>query len=309
MCYSAQIEGAYRKYIRLNGAEMDLEQFEENFGHRVVDPSMRIARAVELWFENPKTEAEHRIRNFIDQYRMAMVTKLETEIFTQRRRLADAERKLESKPTKAACESQRIATAKIETAVHRLPLYKGWQPTALDDRIFPLQFAPIVLRADGRNVVRLARYHCRQAGKPVSIDRKYPGLYNARRDNLEKFWRKEFGQSHAVMLVSSFYENVEREGKNRVLHFVPRPVETMTVACLYSEWVDPTDGKQLLSFAAVTDEPPAEVAAAGHDRCIVNLKPESIERWLTPEGRSVDELQAMLEDRQRPYYEHEMLAA
>ena len=38
--------------------------------------------------------------------------------------------------------------------------------------------------------------------------------------------------SHAVMLVESFFENVEREGKNQVLHFVPRPAGTMLIACL-----------------------------------------------------------------------------
>jgi putative SOS response-associated peptidase YedK len=83
----------------------------------------------------------------------------------------------------------------------------------------------------------------------------------------------------------------------------------MLIACLASEWVDPKDGSKLLSFAAITDEPPAEVAAAGHDRMIVNLKPEHVDAWLSPEGRLVEELQAILSDRQQPYYEHEVLAA
>jgi hypothetical protein len=34
-----------------------------------------------------------------------------------------------------------------------------------------------------------------------------------------------------------------------------------------------------------------------------------VEAWLTPKGRSDDELQAILSDRQTPYYEHEILAA
>ena len=37
------------------------------------------------------------------------------------------------------------------------------------------------------------------------------------------------------MLVTSFYKNVDRDGKNAVLHFVPRPADVMQVACLYSE--------------------------------------------------------------------------
>jgi len=101
----------------------------------------------------------------------------------------------------------------------------------------------------------------------------------------------------------AFFENVERDGKNVVLHFNPRPAQTMLVACLYSEWTNPAGGK-LTSFAAVTDEPPKEIAAAGHDRCIVNLKRENVEAWLSPQGRSIDDLQAILSDRQAPYYEH-----
>jgi len=45
-------------------------------------------------------------------------------------------------------------------------------------------------------------------------------------EQLEKFWRREFGHRHAVMLVESFYENVDRDGRNAVLHFAPRPATT-----------------------------------------------------------------------------------
>ena len=42
---------------------------------------------------------------------------------------------------------------------------------------------------------------------------------------------------------------------------------------------------------------------------IVNLKPVHIAAWLTPAGRSLQELQLILSDRQAAYYEHEVLAA
>jgi putative SOS response-associated peptidase YedK len=158
-------------------------------------------------------------------------------------------------------------------------------------------------------VLRLARYHCRKPFEPALIDRKLPGLYNARRDSLGKYWRDQFGATHAVLLVETFFENVDRDGKNQVLHFTPKPAGTMNIACLYSEWKDPNGGSSLLSFAAITDEPPAEVAAAGHDRMIVNLKPENVEKWLRPEGRKLEELDGILADRQMPYYEHEVMAA
>jgi putative SOS response-associated peptidase YedK len=309
MCYSAMIVEQWRNYVKITGAEMDIRQFAELIGFRAQGQPIRIARAVDRWFAQPQTADERQIKGMIDAYRAGMVSKLEKEIFSQRKRVADAERALQEKPTKKAAEDVRIGTSKLEKALRDLPLYKSDEPTKLDGRIFPMTYAPIVINEGGRNVVRLARYHCRQPGKPASIDRQFPGLYNARRDNIEKFWRKEFGQTHALMLVESFYENVDRDGKNAVLHFVPRPQETMLVACVYAQWTDPKTGEKLLSFAAITDEPPAEVAAAGHDRMIINIRPENVQRWLTPQGRSTEDLQEILSDRQTPYYEHELLAA
>jgi putative SOS response-associated peptidase YedK len=309
MCYSAQIQAAYMKYLRETGAEMDIDQFVEIFGARMSDSSIRIPRAVERWFDEPKTDGERRIKTLIEEYRAAEIAKLEREVFIQRKRLADAERTLASKTTKAAAESKRIAGNKIEQSMTRLERLKATKPHVAEARIFPMHYAPIVLQDGARRVMRLGRYHCRKPGEPEFIDRKFPGLYNARRDSLGKYWQGLFGVSHAVMMVESFFENVERDGKNQVLHFVPKPADTMLIACLCAEWKDPKGGRPLLSFAAITDEPPAEVAAAGHDRMIINLKPEHLDAWLSPEGRSLDELQAILSDRQAPYYEHEVLAA
>jgi len=309
MCYSAMIKEDWRAYQRLTGAEIDLAQFAELVGMTLEDPSIRIARFVERWFDNPSTTEQSRIRDLFAQRRALEITKLEMELFALRKRLADAERKLAVKVTKAATESQRIATDKAVKALKKLDRLKDTKAHASDGRIFPMNYAPIIVQEGDRRLVRLARYHCRPAGKPASVDRQFPGLYNARRDNLEKYWRGQFASTHALMLVDSFYENVDRGGKNAVLHFVPRPMDTMLIACLYSKWTDPKDGQELLSFAAITDEPPAEVAAAGHDRMIVNLKPESVDAWLSPAGRPTADLQALLEDRQKPYYESEVLAA
>jgi putative SOS response-associated peptidase YedK len=309
MCYSAQIQAAYLQYLKRTGAEMDLDQFVEIFGARITDSSIRIPRSVERWFDEPRTDGERKIKALIDEWRAAETTKLEREVFAQKKRLADADRSLASKPTKAAAESKRIATDKIAKTLERLDRLKATQPDLEEARIFPMHFAPIVIQEGSRRVMRLARYHCRKPNEPAFVDRKLPGLYNARRDSLGKYWRDLFGTHHAVMLTETFFENVERDGKNVVLHFIPKPADTMLIACLYSQWRDSQTGASLLSFAAITDEPPAEVAAAGHDRMIINLKPEHLAAWLTPQGRSVDELQRILGDRQTPYYEHEVMAA
>jgi putative SOS response-associated peptidase YedK len=312
MCYSAQLQAAYMKYLRETGAEMDIDQFVEIFGARVSDSSIRIPRAIERWFDEPRNDKEAQVKSYIDEWRSAEIGKLEREAFAQKKRLADAQRTLAARPTKAAAESERIATHKIELALTRLERLKAVQPHPAEARIFPLHYAPIVMQDGARRVMRLARYHCRLPHEPAFVDRKLPGLYNARRDSLDRYWKGLFGLSHAVMLAESFFENVERDGRNQVLHFVPKPSGTMLIACLYAQWRDragqPAE-RPLLSFAAITDEPPAEVAAAGHDRMIINLKPGHLDTWLSPQGRSPEEMQRVLSDRQAPYYEHEVMAA
>ena len=67
-------------------------------------------------------------------------------MFAQKKRLADADRTLASKPTKAAAESKRIATNKIESAITRLDRMKATKPHPAEARIFPMHFAPIVLQ-------------------------------------------------------------------------------------------------------------------------------------------------------------------
>jgi putative SOS response-associated peptidase YedK len=310
MCYSAMIKEEYAQYVRATGAEIDLDQFMEIFWFgRERDEQRTVPRAIERWFDQPVNDQQLQIRDFIVRRRMAQVAAWEMDLFAQKKRLADAERKLAVKATKAASESRRIAGRKIDTLLHRLGDLHDSGRRASDGRIFPMNYVPIVISDDGRRLIRLARYHCRLAGKLPAVDSQLPGLYNARRDNLQKYWRRAFGTSHALMLVESFYENVDAGGRNVVLHFQPRPPATMFVACLYSVWKEPGTGRELLSFAAITDDPPPEVAATGHDRMIINIKPENIDAWLNPQGRTDEELQAILSDRQTPYYEHEVLAA
>jgi putative SOS response-associated peptidase YedK len=309
MCYSAKVTQSLKDYLRIAGASADMAQIEQIVQERLTNKAIRFPRGFERNFDNPNSAEEQRIRTLLDQHRAAATTKFEQEVFAQKKRLADAQRKLKLKETRTARNEERIATTKIETAIEKLSLLKGTQWHEDDERIFPMSYGPIVVEVDGRRLVRLARYHLRQPGKLASIDRQFPGLYNARRDNIEKFWRQEFGNTHALMLVTSFFENVDRDGKNVVLHFTPNPPQLMWIACLYGEWIDPTNGSRLLSFAAITDDPPQEVKAAGHDRMIINIQPTRADEWLTPAGRSTDELQALLSDRQTPYYEHQVEAA
>lgn len=78
-----------------------------------------------------------------------------------------------------------------------------------DSRIFPGVYCPVLVVENGQRVMKSMRYQCRPAGTPGMYDRKLPGTYNARRDNLEGFWRRQFGYTHGLMVSDRFYENVE----------------------------------------------------------------------------------------------------
>jgi putative SOS response-associated peptidase YedK len=303
MCYSAQIVQVVRKLYRQLGIRLDYAEAERLFLRRLDEPTLNISRGFEANFDEPQTDEGRRIKQAIDRHRAHMATKTERDLFSQKTRLVGAQRSLQEKETKKAREDERIATHKIASLSAKLADLHRVEAMAADNRIFPMVHAGVIVRQDGNNLLTPMRYFCRPAGKPAFYDKKFPGLYNARRDNLEKFWGDQFGHHHAIMVVEAFYENVQRDGKNVVLQFTPQPAQTMFIACLWSHWVD-ANQPDVRGFAAITDEPPADVAAAGHDRCIINLRPEHIEAWLTPEGRSVGELQDILSDRAVSVFQH-----
>ncbi len=311
MCYSAQIWSAWRKFERMWHAGMSIKEFADLYINGTTDLRLRIPKAMDLGFLDPQTDAEREIKALIDERNARQAAEWEQELFKQRKRLADAERTLQTKVTKAATESRRIAADKVEWLLGKLADLRRTEPKDRDARIFPGWYAPVMVVEDGQRVIKPMRYQCRPADKPAFYDTKYPGTYNARRDNLEGFWRGQFGVTHGVMVASAFYENVTRPGPdgqptNVVLEFRPDSGQDMLVACLWSRWHGPGE-RELLSFAAITDEPPAEVAAAGHDRCIVPIKAEHLDDWLNPRG-DLRAMYGILDDRVRPYYEHRMAA-
>lgn len=319
MCYSAQIRADYRDYTRLFGAHLSIKEFVKLFYGRQ-EAKLKIPKALEAAFErDASTPEELEIRGLIEAFKADRAMALEQELFAQRKRLADAERTLQTKQTKSALDSQRIATAKISKARLDLEDLRRTELLDRDSRIFPGVYAPVMVVRDGQKVVLPMRYQCRPAGRPASYDVQYPGTYNARRDNLEKFWRGHFGVTHGIMIVNAFYENVKRHDmehrelapdekpENVVLEFKPSPPQDMLVACLWSHWTQ--DGEpDLLSFAAITDQPPPEVAAAGHDRCIIPIKPEHVDAWLNPDPSNLKALYDILDDRALAYYEHRLAA-
>jgi putative SOS response-associated peptidase YedK len=318
VCYSAQVWQAYQDYVRRFGAEISIREFAELYASREKGAKIKITKAMDDAFLRAGTHETRGIGASIEAWNAQQVTELEQLLFRQRKRLADAERTLQIRSTKKALDDQRIATHKIDWAKGKLADLRRTTPEERDRRIFPGVYAPVMVMEHGKLVIKPMRYQCRPAGKPAFYDTNYPGTYNARRDNLKGFWKGQFGHTHGVIVCDAFYENVSRhnvEGRelaegeaegNVVLEFKPRPRQHMLIACLYSYWQG--DGEELWSFAAITDDPPAEVAAAGHDRCIIPIREERLDAWLNPDSKNQAEQYAILDDRQRPYYEHRMAA-
>lgn len=317
MCYSAMVVQSFGKLRRRFNAQIDFEQIERTFRQRSEfgARAFQISRAVEFNFDDPQSDAERRIKSLIDEYRDARGAEIEKELFEQKIRLTKAERAIKDAeaagkaPTKKAVNDQRVATNKIESLTRWKSDLWRTEPKERDSRIFANHFCPIIVKRGGVNLIQLGRYLLRRNGAPATFDARYQfTLYNSRRENLERFWTPEFGKTHALLCVSSFYENVERDSKNVVAQFKPEDGREMTIACLYADWGDAnSDG--FLSFSAITDEPPDEVRSAGHDRIIINLDEIVADSWLAPEGKANAELQALLDQRARPFYAHQILEA
>jgi len=303
MCYSARVQADYGIYRRLYGAEIDLQRFVALY----VAP-LRTPRALDLAVMASMDPADAVVSDAARAANGAVLAAVLRQLQAETARFDAAQAVLAGpKPTRKAENETGIAGRKLAQLRRRLGELQRETPGVDDDRIFPGYHVPVLIAEGGRKRVRPMRYQCRPAGKPEDFDRRFPGTYNARRDNLEGFWREQFGRDHGVVLLDTFFEHVEFEGRRQVLEFRPDDGQPLLAACLWSRWAEGED--ELFSFALITDDPPPEIAAAGHDRCIVPIRPEHLEAWLNPDPRDLATQRAILDDPQRPYYRYRIAQA
>lgn len=323
MCYSAQIWADFKKYARFGGT-LDIKGYTELAGWtrkkgtwtKAVPKTMRrsMLDAASL---APELAAAAAAAN------AAGAASLYDEIAAQSERRNKAHAKLASaKPTKVAQNELRVSTNKIDAARRKLAdLDAPAEPNGMD-RIWPGHFAPVLIRdaETGERLVVPMRYRCRLPGWDEAMENEKPGTYNARRDKLSTVWRKVFGVRHGLIAASRFYESVHRHDlqqrilapgereQNVELVFTPRTGEDLLIACLYTYTEASGDEPPFYSFAAITNDPPPEVAAAGHNRCILTIREEDIEDWLNPTAHTPAALMAILDrgEIERPFFEHEI---
>jgi len=319
MCYSARVKQHFDHLSKRYGAEVDWEAFEDAYRRRAEGEDIKMSRDLQRNYKHPVTDVQKRTAAYIAQYLKEKKTEWETEVFTQRRRLAVVQESLAKKETKKAREEVRIATAKSEALLERLADLRRTEPNNEDARIFPMMYAPVLVQENSKTVIRPMRYACRLAGKPADYDKRFPGTYNARRDSLDDYWSRIYGRHHAVIVISGFYENVplhlyehrelalDEKQKNLVLEYDPRPAADMLVACVWDRWTKSGE-PDLYSFASITDEPTPEVAATGHQRTIITIQEQYLSEWLSPAAISKDRLEQILTDKEVPYYIHQIAA-
>lgn len=302
MCYSAIIRQQIKKLGAAYEARIDYDSIYDIVHRRLSDPKIKITKAFEEEFAHPENAEEIEIRDAMLAYRKLQLKDFQEILEFQKIRLAQAEEELATKETKKYLEEKRIATNKIELYTSRIEGLKREKLIPTDSRVFPMTFAPLIVREDDKNVIKLARYHCRPADKPADIDVKYNGLYNARRDNLgNAFWKDLYLHKHAFFVVESFYENVDASmyrpkpgppNKNLIVQFHPKNRNDLLIAALYDKWGE-TREEQFYSFAALTHEPTSDILHAGHDRLIVALQEKNLDVWLEPQrygGRAIEQV-------------------
>lgn len=68
MCYSAQIQADFRKYVRMFGAHMSIEEFARLFFECAEGNKVKIPRGMEDAFSAPQSHAERKIKLLIDRF-------------------------------------------------------------------------------------------------------------------------------------------------------------------------------------------------------------------------------------------------
>lgn len=190
----------------------------------------------------------------------------------------------------------------------RKPQSEVFKIPAEDGRIYPGHFAPVITMEDNKRVIRPMRYRVRPAGSSEEIPSKF-NVFNARLDSLEKrqTWKPLFMHQHGLFPFLNFFEWVEDQGEKKLINFKPHNKEIMWAPCLWDFYQSPDKNISFHSFALITDEPPKEVAEKGHDRCPIFLQEDLIDEWLTPKGKSRNDVYHILNNKEDVYYDNEFI--
>lgn len=310
MCYSAMVYAEYRSVARNYSGDICWHEFKDMVDQRErgieLDYSIKIPDGLIEGLIAQGGSAANEIALYQRRWKVVERRMLEQAMQEAGTEFLLAEEKMKAKATKTNQKAVETKKRKFDKA--KLALENANKPAGDRYRIYPLYFAPIVIEDVGKRLIVPARFRILPR-TGVEVPYGY-NVFNARRDSLQsaRNWKPLFSRQHAIFPFANFFEWVERDGQSVEIRFNPDGHnEGMHAASLYEIYQHPDLG-QIRSFALVTDEPPPEVAAAGHDRCPVFLAHNKIDQWLNPGEQTFQQLDELLDHIERTYYSHFLAA-
>lgn len=312
MCYSAKLWAEYQSLTKGYGGDISWAEFRHlvNMRESGLDPdinfSIRIPDEMITGLIAAGGTAAKEIALAQRRWKVAEQRMLKQAIQDAGAEFLDAEEKLNAKATKTNQKAVDTKRRKLDKA--KVALENASRPSGDSYRIYPYYFAPVIVEDAGKRLIVPARFRILPR-TGVEVPNNY-NVFNSRRDSLQsaRNWKPLFGKQHALFPFANFFEWVERDGRSVEIKFNPDGHDTgMHAASLYEIYTHPELG-EIRSFSMVTDTPPPEVAAAGHDRCPIFLAYDKIDQWLQPQGQTLQQLDELLDHKERAYYSHAIAA-
>lgn len=300
------VEANLKKIERRFNVKIDWDNLEIAYQMRDNYKSAMIPSAIDTYIiQNAETAQQKRLAKMAKAHYQTEIEKFSTKLKKYEQDVKDFEAKIrggsKAKNLKENLEKRRET---VQWHKDKIDYYEKIQEKGAP-RVFPNFYAPVVVKNEKTAALRLMRYQlCPKSGKELNPF-KY-NLFNARKDRLldSPTWKAVFGKQHAIFPFYRFYESVEGpEGQPLAIYFQPEHGDLMWAASLYE--VSRIKEGELWSFAAITDEPPAEVLATGHDRCPVYIAEKQFDAWMNPISAHRNHLVGLLDDVEKTYFDHE----
>lgn len=128
---------------------------------------------------------------------------------------------------------------------------------------------------------------------------------NARAEGIENkpVYRKPFRMSRCLVPATGFYEWDKKQKSSQPYYFKLVNDEMFGFAGLFDEWINPRDGREIMSYTIITTQANGVVGKV-HPRMPVILRREDEDEWLNPDITEPDYLSAFL----KPYPDAEMVS-
>jgi putative SOS response-associated peptidase YedK len=118
----------------------------------------------------------------------------------------------------------------------------------------------------------------------------------------QAFERKSRLQASGKPWAPTKTELTDPRFRKTIIAFSPEAHEDLVAPVIFNS--GEIEGVAVKGFAIVTDEPPPEVSAAGHDRCPALLSDAAWPQWLEPKGKTPKELDKLLGAQTKPRFVH-----